>query len=338
MKWNVFSPFVSAIRRHFFLTKYIEFNSRSSSTTVHYTGNAMGAMGAMAGQDIGETVGCAIVAAKQMSHNPLRNTAKYSGIAFLVFILVFIVPYSILPESVLPIYADILGFVFVLPLIIGGFILLVSWFVGTHLGKRDYKRYKKLRKLGKNGSPQDADELLSYLSDRHRETRYAALLGIHSICKDSPGRLLKHTTHDPQSLASTLVEYLSETDEDILQTCSSTIKWLARDHGEMFVSHSKTIAQHIDAPHAAVQTNIVIALGNSAQFDHEHSSAYAKALAPAAKDLDSEVRKAAAATLGKIPCSESVTMLEYLVDNETAPDVAQEARNSLEQLRTQTAA
>lgn len=333
MRWNVFSPLVSTVRRHFFLTKYIEFNSSSSSTTVHYTGNAMGAMGAMAGQDIGETMGCAIVAAKQMPHDFLRNIAKYGGIAFLFFISIFI-----MPESVQLIYFRVLSAIFIASSIIGGFILIVSWVVGTHLGKRDYKRYKKLRKLGQNGSPQDADELLSYLSDRHLETRYAALLGIHSICKDSPGRLLKHTTSDPQSLASTLVGHLSETDEDTLQTCSGIIKWLARDHGEMFISHCKTIAQHIESPHAAVQVNIVIALGNIAQFDHEHSSAYAKALAPAAKDLDSEVRKAAAATLGKIACSESVTMLEYLVDNETAPDVTQEARNSLEQLRAQTAA
>jgi hypothetical protein len=150
--------------------------------------------------------------------------------------------------------------------------------------------------------------------------------------------LLKHTSHDRESLASTLVGHLSETDEDILQSCSGAIKWLARDYGEMFVSHSKTIAQHIESPHAAVQVNIVIALGNIAQFDHEHSSAYAKALSPAVKDLDSEVRKAAAATLGKLHCSESVKMLEYLVDNETAPDVIQEARNSLEQLRNQTTA
>jgi len=210
--------------------------------------------------------------------------------------------------------------------------------VGNFLAWRDFKKYKKLRKLENKGSPQDVDELISHLSDRHPETRYAALYAIQNICEDSPGRLLKHTSHDRESLASTLVGHLSETDEDILQSCSGTIKWLARDHGEVFVSHSKTIAQHIESPHAAVQVNIVIALGNIAQFDHEHSSAYAKALSPAVKDLDSEVRKAAAATLGKLHCSESATMLEYLVDNETAPDVIQEARSSLEQLRNQTTA
>lgn len=334
MNWNIFSLLVSAIRRHLFLTRYLDFNSNTSGTTIHYTGHAMGAMGAMAGKNVGNTLACAIFAAKkQMPHNFRINIAKYGGIAALIFISIFV-----MPESVQLIYLQIVSAIFLLISIIGGVIFMISLVVGMYLGWRDYRKYKKLWKLVNKGSPQDTDDLLSHLSDRHPETRHTALLALHNICKDSPGKLLKHTTHDRESLASTLVGHLSETDEDILQTCSSTIKWLARDHGEMFVSHSKTIAQHIESPHATVQTNIAIALGNIAQFDHEHSSAYAKALAPAAKDLDSEVRKAAAATLGKIPCSESVTILEYLVDNETAPDVAQEARNSLKQLRTQTTA
>jgi len=324
MKWNVFRSLVSTTRRLLFLTRYMEFNYNSSGTNIHYTGGAMGAMGAMAGQSIGTTVGCARSAANQMPHNFLRNIAKYSVIISLIYLFLTNMPSTIQRLSL--IFAS---FVYLL--------LVASLIIGLHLGDKDYKKYKKIIELEKKGSPQDADELLSHLSDHHIENRQAALRAIHSICKDSPGRLLKHTTHSRESLASTLVGNLSETNESILETSSSTIKWLARDHGEMFVSHSKTIAQNIESPHAAVQTNITIALGNIAQFDREHNSAYAKALVPAAKDLDSEVRNAAAATLGKIPCSESITILEYLVDNETAPDVTQEAKKSLEQLRTPTA-
>ena len=289
----------------------------------------MGALGAMMGQHGGNNIACTISAAKQMPYNVPKKIIIYLskcwGIAFLLLFLGILLP-------------SVLGYiiwVFVYPAL---FLSMGLPLVGNFLAWRDFKKYKKVRKLEDEGSPQDVDELISHLSDRHPETRYAALYAIQNICEDSPGRLLKHTSHDRESLASTLVGHLSETDEDLLQSCSGTIKWLARDHGKMFVSHSKTIAQHIESPHAAVQVNIVIALGNIALFNHEHSSAYAKALSPAVKDLDSEVRKAAAATLGKLHCSESVTMLEYLVDNETAPDVIQEARNSLEQLRNQTTA
>lgn len=289
----------------------------------------MGALGAMMGQQGGNNLACSISAAKQMSYSFIKRSIIYFSKCFSIILLLFLLG-SLLTNSIRSIVL-----IFVYPTL---FLSMGLSLVGNFLARRDFKKYKNVRKLGDEGSPQDVDELISYLSDRHPETRYAALYAIQNICEDSPGRLLKHTSHDRESLASTLVGHLSETDEDILQSCSGTIKWLARDHGEMFVSHSKTIAQHIESPHAAVQVNIVIALGNIAQFDPEYSSAYAKALSPAVKDLDSEVRKAAAATLGKLHCSESVTMLEYLVDNETAPDVIQEARNSLEQLRNQTTA
>lgn len=289
----------------------------------------MGALGAMMGQQGGNNLACSISAAKQMSYNFPKRSIIYFSKCFGIILLLFLVG-SLLPKF--------MGSIFLAIIFIFLFSSIALPLVGNFLARRDFKKYKKVRKLENKGSPQDVDELISHLSDRHPETRYAALYGIQSICEDTPGKLLKHTSHDRESLASTLVGHLSETDEDILQSCSGAIKWLARDYGEMFVSHSKTIAQHIESPHAAVQVNIVIALGNIALFDHEHSSAYAKALSPAVKDLDSEVRKAAAATLGKLHCSESVTMLEYLVDNETAPDVIQEARNSLEQLRNQTTA
>ena len=319
---------IAMSRRHTFLTRYKKAHS-SSGNTVRYVGGSMGALGATMGQNVGNGIGYSISAAKQIPYNvPKRFIIYFSKLMGIISLLGLF-------GMLLPDFIQVILFIFTAPVV---FLLFFLPLVGNFLGRQDFKKYKKLRKLENEGSPQDVDELISHLSDRHPETRYAALYGIQSICEDTPGKLLKHTSHDRESLASTLVGHLSETDEDILQSCSGAIKWLARDYGEMFVSHSKTIAQHIESPHAAVQVNIVIALGNIAQFDHEHSSAYAKALSPAVKDLDSEVRKAAAATLGKLHCSESVKMLEYLVDNETAPDVIQEARNSLEQLRNQTTA
>lgn len=133
------------------------------------------------------------------------------------------------------------------------------------------------------------------------------------------------------------ISHLSEPNEDLSQTCSSVIKWLARDHGEMFIPHVKTIVQYLDSPHAGVQTNIAIAIGNIAQFDPDHRPAYAKALTPAAEDLDSEVRKAAAIALGAIHCPESVKMLKYLINNDTSSDVIEEGKNSLNKIQANTA-
>jgi len=318
MPWNPFTSVIPKLRRINFLKYYIRSNSNSSQS-IHYVGGPAGFVGAMAGHDAGKNIAAYVHAVRSVSDAPLQTIVK-SIIAVLGFLYIVI---------------HISGFLFKISAVVLYFGGLFLFSVCYFLGWRDYKKHKKMKKLAERGSTQDVDEAIAYLSARHPETQLLAMQALRDVCQNSPGRLLKNATHEPQSLATIFVSKLSETNENILTTCSSIIKWLSRDHGKMFLPHCKTIAHHVDSQHAAVQMNLVIALGNIAQFDQKHHPGYAKAIAPAAKDLDSEVRKAAAIALGNVHCSESVTILEYLRDNDTAPEVAQEATNSLKKLQTQ---
>jgi len=319
MRWNPFAPIIQKIRRNQFLKSYIK-SSWNSTQSFHYVGGPVGFAGAIAGQEAGKNGAARIAAIRAMSDNPLRT-----GVKIIVAVI-----------GCLYLAIQISGLVFkitFLSLIWGGNILLG---IGMFLGWRDYKKHKKVQKLSQQESSQVVDEMIPHFSAHHPETRLLAMSVIHEICENSPGRLLKNTKRDSSSLATLFVSKLSEKEKDVLVVCSSIIKWLARDHGEMFLSHSKKIAHHIDSPYADVQKNLVIALGNIAQFDQEHHPSYAKAIAPAAKDLDSEVRTAAATALGNVRCPESVTILEYLHNNDTAPEVSQEAKNSLNKINVQT--
>lgn len=225
----------------------------------------------------------------------------------------------------LPIGLNIIAFL-ASPLL--GLLLLL----GVVKGQRDFKAYRRTRNLQQVPSAENATAAIDYLDSRQPITRLFALRAILPVCSGTPGKLVKHHTEDVSTVAETLVERLKDENQEIRRDAAAVIKWFTRDYGRAFGPHTKLMSRVLEQPDSEIQADLAIALANiGATSDSPRS--FARALTPAVKDEDPDVRQAAAVALRNLRSDPSVKMLKHLSED-SVPVVRQEARESLHSFTT----
>ncbi|QRG24174.1 HEAT repeat domain-containing protein [Halorubrum coriense] len=219
-----------------------------------------------------------------------------------------------------------------------GLVGIVTFLIGTVasiwgliLGILDYRCLRQIRSLKTSPTPEGAADTLQYVDSYQPEIRCGALELINHVSEGTPGKVLKQSNRDASSIAETLIQSLHNENKLERQLAASTIKWYSRDYSPAFQPFSKQLASFVDYSDSIVQTGVVIALGNIGRTAGDSQTAYVKAISPAAKDEDPDVRQASALALGNLDCEASSQVLQHLAED-TAPDVRQQAVQSLQSL------
>lgn len=195
------------------------------------------------------------------------------------------------------------------------------------LGVMDYQKFQKIKSLKNNPSPQGAAHAFNYLSTSQPEIRHNALALINFVSEETPRKVLKQSDSDVSEVAELLVQSLRTGDRLERQLAATAIKWYSRDYPQVFQPFSKELASFVEYQDSTVQTRIVISLGNVSRSAPKLAVSYAKAIFPAAKDEDPDVRQAAALALESINCEASSAILNRLAQD-TAPNVRSQAIQS----------
>ncbi|WP_074792524.1 HEAT repeat domain-containing protein [Haloferax larsenii] len=209
-------------------------------------------------------------------------------------------------------------------------LLAILLLVGVVKGQRDYKEFRRVQRLQQNPSAEKAAEAINHLDTRQSITRHFALQAILPVCSGTPGKLVKHLTTDISTVANLLTDRLKDDNREIQRSAATAVKWFTRDYGQVFGPHARLMSEMLKQPDSKIQAELAISLGNiGASSDNPQD--FAKALTPAVKDEDPDVRQAAALGLRNLRCDRTVRMLRHLT-NDSSPEVRQQAQESLQAL------
>lgn len=202
---------------------------------------------------------------------------------------------------------------------------------GRYLARSDVKTTKRLQNSVGDASIDQIDEALQHIDHNHYQTRIAAAKVLATIIKGSPGKAVKYSSSDPESICEILIKQLQSDDGDMQELSIRCLSWMSRDYGQALHPYPKLFANFVQSDHTPLQVHSITILGNIGATDPDRRPAYVRAIKPGVTDPDADVRTAAANALGKLPCDPALGLLEELIQD-TDPDVRQRASATVQQL------
>lgn len=242
--------------------------------------------------------------------------------------LLFVVPLLIGIVAFLPIG------VFISETVYLGVVLFVAIGPVTHanyLARRDFKTTKQLRENAGQLRPETVQTAFQNIHHHQQPVRESAFQVLQQSFQGSPGAAVKTLPGEPDAISKSLRNCLDYDDLPTVRGSLVCLMWFSRDFPNLLAPESKRLARYLDSDHSGIQVQATHILGNIGASKPEQREQYATALAPSVKDLDAEVRGAAAISLGKLPCEKSMQMLKHLSED-SDPEVRQRANTAIQNI------
>lgn len=242
--------------------------------------------------------------------------------------LLFVVPLLIGLVAFLPIGVFINEMVY-LGVVLSGAIGPVTH--ANYLARRDFKTTKQLRETTGQLQPETVQTAFQNIHHHQQPVREAAFQVLRQSFQDSPGAAVKTLSAEPEAISNSLRDCLDYDDLPTVHGSLVCLKWFSRDFAALLAPESKRFVQYLRSDHSGMQVQATLILGNIGASDSEQRAQYAAALTPSVKDLDAEVRAAAAISLGNLPCRKSMQMLKHLSED-SDPEVRRRANTALQNI------
>ncbi|MFC6723333.1 HEAT repeat domain-containing protein [Halobium palmae] len=233
---------------------------------------------------------------------------------------------------------SVVGFLpFGLDLLVAGVLLGLGGVLvlGILQGRRDYKQYCRVAALQSDPTPANAAEAFQHINSPQAIVRTTAIETVRAVCEYTPGKLTTRlgARLDAEAISESLVQRLRDEETDVRWSAATIIKLLSRDYPSAFYPHAPRFSTLLEHPDSHVRIEMALTLGYLGSASTDTASSAAGALVPAVQDADPDVRRAATASLGRLPCPRSITMLDHLTAD-AMPAVQQDAQRALDSVRS----
>lgn len=200
------------------------------------------------------------------------------------------------------------------------------------LVKNDVKITDKLLAEFNEGSEKRIDFAMERLDHIQERIQRTSVLLVAHIISGSPGKAIKYSSYEPDEIGEVLVEAIPEVNEESAVNILEGVNWLSRDYPTAVEPYAGQFKQLLKVTSTPIQCHSVEILGNIGRMS-SNKKAYVNAIKPAVSDDDSDVRSSAVSALSKLPCEESLKLLENL-STDTDPTVRDQASDIMQQMAT----
>lgn len=219
----------------------------------------------------------------------------------------------------------------ILQLILSGVVgFLPGFAIRLRLVRNDVKLTDELLAEFNEGSEKRIDFAMENLDHIQEQIQRTSVLLVANILSGSPGKAIKYSSYQPDEIGEVLVEAIPEVNEGSAEKILEGVNWLSRDYPKAVKPYANKFKQLLKVTSTPIQCHSVEILGNIGRIS-SNKSAYVNAIEPAVSDDDSDVRSSAISALSKLPCEESLKLLENL-STDTDPTVRKRASNTLHQI------
>lgn len=203
----------------------------------------------------------------------------------------------------------------------------------NYLARQDIQTMKQLRQNTNQTTPETVQEAFQNIHHYHHSIRESAFRVLQQAFQDSPGWAVKSLSAEPETISDSLLKCLDYDDVPTVRGSLICLKWFSRDFATLLISESDRFPKYVNSDRSDIQAPASVILGNIGANNPENIGQYASALTPAVKDIDAEVRLAAAVSLENLPCQQTIKMLKHL-RNDSDAEVCQQANESLQRVKS----
>lgn len=189
---------------------------------------------------------------------------------------------------------SLIGSVFILLVFFYFFVIRNMW--NKRLRKRAYELYER-------STPEAGAKALSLLGRRDKRTRVIAGAVVAEGCRVAPGKVVKQSSKDVETIVAQLVRRLTDSEDEVRANAAVSLKFFARDYPDAVIEHIAPIRSALTGSASSVQTNAALTAGNLISAFPDHAEQFREPLAKLCSDEDPEVRGAACVAFGYFPGS-----------------------------------
>ncbi|RRJ30545.1 AAA family ATPase [Halocatena pleomorpha] len=160
---------------------------------------------------------------------------------------------------------------------------------------------KRAYELQERSTPEAGAEAISLLGRRDRRVRTVAAAVVANGCRVAPGKVVKQSSKDVETIVVRLVRRLTDSVHDVRANAAVSVKFFARDYPETVIEHADPIRNTLTASDSSVQTDAALAVGNLIAAFPDRADEFREPLSELCSDEDPEVRAAACVAFGYVP-------------------------------------